>query len=1121
MEPGSRYGNQRASYKRPFQDQSRSMSNTRKRYRSSESTPELGSCSGLSHLLEIYQHDWESPSPGSRPGNPFLVEKIHAFVAANLLNHVEVYQLLEDANYTKRVLWPTLLTICRQYTSEQNDRNMNVVAFSFLQMFNYHHRANRQHAAVYKQLLETEPSIFPTLITFLFRSDEPWQEDVCADVLQFLSHAFNSLDVSSIRTTLLPLISLPAWVNLSPSVRASKLETNPLFQSLFSKILRKVRRRKSDDTPPLAERFVKILLRNYESAIASFAKKKNSRTLNIINTYTNLLSTILSNPSLHQIMQPLLVDRATLPLLIAALAKFDDDDSFDGASSTDLSQTFHVVKRFRQQMDPLIETRKISSSTSPSFLDVQIAAYALSEDPKRPDNSALRSLSLKTHDSITIETLSTSLKFCTDDSLDVLFKAVKLHGTYKVLFPEEKDAETDTLPKPLLRELKIRALAFICQPFDNSIYGLQNMEWTVTDEEVKNDVGLNLYPPIFPDINQRFHSLAQCLLSNFSLCKCEAIHRVCHMIEGAMELNFQGGPTAPLHRVHVVQVTPPLPGCSYPQSVSVSLELAKKIGHRDMQEALKYGDAVYIVNKRTKMSASNMSWDSCSVRGMIIGNEEGSVQPVLKQGLVCELDPIQYYRDTNVAHVEENAYVDFDVLVRAPRGVSELHGILKALKTMASNPEKIVANWVSKILVGVTPKAASDDDGGVDDGARDPANIDLRDTFISKEHLSKSFPSKLVSFVEPDAPKKTLRVHYKVTESGGSSEGGVEAFSYYPSDARVWPSNQNNESVNYCNENEYNSNQVSAICHGMKKGLTLVDWQSTQNHQSDNMECISQLVRNLYHTDGTERVLVVCRAEQTLFNFLSKLRTKGLDATHVLHFGDLEQKSKHTEDITPKGVIQKLEQRRQSLLSVVNKLAMILKVSRIGEVWTCATAEIFWENNIMPFWERFRRTGNPTWDQFPFGQLFEELFKDALKRDSHVAFDYLRDLFQQLKHLQFLEVLSTERLRLSYLVSTYARVIGMTTVTAALQRECLLSQGFSYTTIIVLEAGAMLEAETLIALALQGGSYVNHLRRAVLVSDQKRESPSVLNGSVRNVGNLQQSLFTRLARNGATVLSLT
>lgn len=1120
MEQGARHGNQRMSYKRPFQEQSQSASNIRKRYRSSEFPPELRPVSGLSHLQEIYQQTWESPPPDSQRNNPVLVEKVYTFIATNLLNHGEVYQFLEDTNYTERVLWPTLLTVCRQYTSEQNDQNMNVVTFSFLQIFNHHHRTNRQYAAVYKQLLETESSIFPTLVTFLFHSGEPWQEDVCADVLQFLSHAFNSLDVSSIRTTLLPLISLPAWVNLSPSLRASKLEANSLFQTLFSKVLRKVRRRNPDDTPPLAERFVQILLQNFENAMASFVKKKNSRTRNIINAYTNLLTIIMSNPSLHQIMHPLLVDRATLPLLIAALAKFDVDDSFDGASSTDLSQTFYVVKLFRQQMDPLIEIRKISSCTSASFLDVQIAAYALSEDAKRPDSSVLRSLSLKTHDSVKVETLSTSLKFCTDYSLDVLFKAVKLRGTPRILFPEAKDAEVDALPKPLSHKLKIRALAFLCQPFDNSLYGLHNMEAIVSDEEIKSDIALNLYPPIFPVINQRFHSLAQCLLSNFSLCKYEAIHRVCDMIEGAMKLNFHGGPTLPLHRVHIVRVTPPLPGCSYPQSVSVSLGLNKRIGHLDSQEALKYGDTVYIVNNRTEICASKPSWGSCNVRGVIIGNKERSVQPGLNQGLVCELDPIQYYRDTKVAHVVENAYVDFNVLVRAPRGVSELHGILKALRAMASNPEKIVAKWVSDILIGATPKAASDDDGGVNENARDPANIDLRDTFISNEHLSKSFPSKIVLFVEPYAPKTTWQ-HYKVAESEGNGEGVVEVTSYCPSYARTWPSNQNNEKANYCNKNEYTSDQVRAICRGMKIGLTLIDWQSTQSHHADNTECISQLVRNLYYNDGSERVLVVCRAEQTLFNFLSKLKTKGINANHVLHFGDLERISKHTEDITSKGVIQNLEQRRQSLLSAVKKLAMILKVPRFSEMWTCVTAGKFWENNVVPAWEGFKGSGNLTWDQFPFRQLFEELFEDALERDSHVAFDYLRDLFQQLKHLQFLEVLATERLRVSYLLSKYARVIGMTTATAALQREYLLSQGFSYTTIIVLEAGAMLEAETLIALALQGGSCVDRLRRAILVSDQKRESPTVLNSSVRNVGNLQQSLITRLARNGATVLSLT
>lgn len=1113
-----------ASHKRPFQGQIRSSPNASKRSRPSESPPESQFASGLVHLRELYQQHWESLPPGSHRSNPFVVREVYSVIASNHLNHNELYQMLEDTQYNERVLWPTLLDVCRQFISEKNDLYMRVVTRSFLKIFNHYHRTNRQRAEAYK-LLEAESSIFPSVINFLFQSGENWEEEYPCEVLQFLSHAFYALHVPSIRTTLSPLVSLPAWINLSPSGRASNLEANIPLQSHFSKIQKKIQKRKPNDVPPLPERFVKTILQNFEREMLLFVTVKKPHTRNVINAHINLLTTILSNPRLCRFMRPLLDDRATFSYLIAVHAIVDVHGSPTDVSSTSLAQTLHVIKLFKQAMNPTVDISNIKSSTSQNLLDVQLAAYTLSEDTNRPDCSTLRSLSLRTHNFVHIETLTQDLMSCTDDSLDALCEVVNLQGGSRFFASKKKGAGCGALPESLSRELKIHALASFCLPTNGALYELQKTATTVSDKDVRSVTALNSFPPIFPVMNQVFHSLAQCMLCNFSLCKWESAHRIGEVIEGAMRLGIHNGPALPLRRIRVFQVTPPLPGNSYPQSVLVSLELERSHACRDSQELMSYGDLVCIMKGEPGTSNPKTLRDGFTVRGLVIENETRPLQSVLKRGLVCKLDPIHYFNDTKSIHLEENAYDGFDILLRVPRGVSELHAMLRALKRMTLTYEKIVPEWLKENLVGAFPQMTARVDGGVFNIADDAAGIDFRDTFLSREHLSKSFPSKIVVFLDSNTMESgpNGRSYYRVAESGSGDESVLEATCYYPLKVRNWLSNDLDENPEHWNMIEYTNIQVEAICRGMQQRLTLLNLHSKRDHRTDNIECISQLVRNLYHGDSSERLFVVCRTEQTLSNFLSGVRTKGVDAEHVLHFGQSEQIPKYTEDLMIKSVIEKLIKRKHSLLSTVKQLAVILRVSQFYKSWTCSTAAMLWKSNILPAWERYRVSGShQSWEQFPFRQLFEDQFKKgATERDSQRAFGYLQDLFRQLEHLQFLEVLSSEHLRMGYLLSTHARIIGMTTATAASQREFLLSQGFSYTTIVVLEAGAMLEAETLIAMALQGTRHADNLRRAILVSDQMREFPSVFNSSIRNVGNLQQSLFTRLERNGVTVLSLT
>ena len=101
---------------------------------------------------------------------------------------------------------------------------------------------------------------------------------------------------------------------------------------------------------------------------------------------------------------------------------------------------------------------------------------------------------------------------------------------------------------------------------------------------------------------------------------------------------------------------------------------------------------------------------------------------------------------------------------------------------------------------------------------------------------------------------------------------------------------------------------------------------------------------------------------------------------------------------------------------------------------------------------------------FPFSDFFDDvpggLFSGHLERDVEAAegcFRYLQTVFQEVAECVPFELLRNGSERGNYLVTTHARIVAMTCTHAALKRSELIKLNFKYDTLIMEEAGQILE----------------------------------------------------------------
>ncbi|XP_065323209.1 RNA helicase aquarius-like [Gordionus sp. m RMFG-2023] len=147
---------------------------------------------------------------------------------------------------------------------------------------------------------------------------------------------------------------------------------------------------------------------------------------------------------------------------------------------------------------------------------------------------------------------------------------------------------------------------------------------------------------------------------------------------------------------------------------------------------------------------------------------------------------------------------------------------------------------------------------------------------------------------------------------------------------------------------------------------------------------------------------------------------------------------------------------------------------------------------------------------------FEENMKIA---ESY--FKHIKRIFDRLEEFRAFEILRNGPERVNYLLIRSARIIAMTCTHAALRRADLVKAGFKYDTLIIEEAGQILEIEGFIPLLLQNTKdNVNRLKRCIMIGDHNQLPPVIKNLAFKNFANMEQSMFARLIRLGVPAYTL-
>ena len=511
--------------------------------------------------------------------------------------------------------------------------------------------------------------------------------------------------------------------------------------------------------------------------------------------------------------------------------------------------------------------------------------------------------------------------------------------------------------------------------------------------------------------------------------------------------------------------------------------------------------------------------------------------------LLVNLDTDMYKADSErVANGKPDMNETINLLIRRKGRENNFKPILSSLRGLILSGTAIPA-WFQEVFLGYGDPAAAH-------YTRLPGQLssfDFRDTFIDWQHLVDSFPNQEVVCAEnggrcsgslkilemastkstfsAERPPKKRRRNPSAPNNGQSES--VRVKTYNPGSTGPYLSD-----APKLNRLRFTPKQVEAIRSGSQPGLTII----VGPPGTGKTDVATQIINNLYNNFPAQRTLLIAHSNQALNQLFQKIASLDIDERHLLRLGHGEEDLESETNYSKHGRVESFLQNRFRYLQEVDRLAECLNAPG-AHGNSCETAAYFNTVYVKPAWHRYQDSLQSSdisvtelIGSFPFTMYFsgapQPLFSDEAPRDETVdkaigCYRHIQKIFSELEDIRPFEILRNARDKANYLLVKEARVIAMTSTHAAMRRQEIVALGFRYDNVIMEEAAQITEMENFIPLALQDPKDgTTPLQRVVLCGDHLQNSPIIQNLAFRNFANLDQSLFLRLIRLGAPVVTL-
>ena len=1071
-------------------------------------------------------------------------------------------QLLEINSYLEKVLWPNF--------NAQKASAVHVL--SIIVMVNEKFRENMSAWSTFHEPgPENFPSFFHRVITLDEHENLTLIEKTARAVL--LINAFQSLEDEVVRKTILPLVSLTQWVNLSPGRLQLELSKNSCIEKHWRYLMKKeTKSRKhvtelhSADFKPLTARvevtWLSSLLRDF---IETCANIKCSERDDSDVEHGSLLGIRFCERILELIIDLL----SQLPTRRFVRTLLDDSQILVKAMIFPLhlhpaGQTYkRLVDLFRFYLNFEVDDHNGLQMTEEEVVTAQHHRLRQFQRLCFQYNKKLLALSLSHCGAI--ENRNELIRHISVLDTDELHHLITRQ--LKLISPEDPmSMDSNFLLEVLVSAFQKRRSQ---RQTVNELPLYPNEEVILNDDVVMSSAVTDVGCLALPKLNLQFLTFQDYLLRNFNLFRLEATHEIREDIADVLrrmgpyrdvdtdELKFSGWarmglPIAPGALV-VTEVQRPRIGEAKPTraicEVKLDLENARQ-AVRSEWDQIKRHDVLFMIAVGQPSTQSfrgpgaddhmvdmNRGLAECYGVKYVRGAEVLEVRHVdlcandLEKGsstlgdtckrarsyertLVLSLDTAQYYLDNSSSiRGAEDIYDALNVVMRRKPKENNFKSVLGCIRDVM-NDNWSFPNWLHDIILGYGDPRKTHPE--VD--APRHCTIDFNDTFIDTEHICESFPGRKITFT---GSCESSRHAFKVT----FQKEGLVVKPYVPNGSGPYYENQPQT-----NNIRFTPRQVDAIRAGVQEGLTLIIGPPG----TGKTDTAAQIMSCLYHNQPGQRTLVITHSNAALNDLFHKLAKKDVPARYLLRLGQGESDLETDIDFSRIGRVNAMLNRRLKLLAEIERLASCLCVP-LDVAYTCETASNFWLFHVLSRWETFEVEASNNSDpsfvstQFPFTAFFSDtpksLFEgNSLETDMTKAKGYMRhirNIFDELKECRAFELLKGVRDRSNYLLTKHAKIIAMTCTHAALKRRDFIQLGLKYDSLIIEESAQILEIESLIPMLLQdenNGS--SRLKRVVMIGDHRQLPPVVKNVGFKTYCRLDQSMFARFVRLGVPSIQL-